>query len=119
MTCTCVTLAAVSPTPTSTLPALPATEEHDDRHRQPYLADDRAATAGVRSPACLHDYQPDPASDLAVPVRFPVPQSGRAARLRRLVLPGLPGPRRGDHERAVDQHVERHDGAGGDRPGDH
>src|SRR5215467_5629568 len=113
---TCVTQAAGSTTPTSSPPP-PAPEDHDDRHRHPYLADDRPTAPGARPAARLPGDQPDPARDLAVPVWVAVPEDSRAAGLRHLVLPGLPGARRSDHERAVDQHVERDDGARGDRPG--
>src|SRR5690349_2416129 len=109
-TCTCATPAAGSPTPTSP-PSRPSLEHRNDDHRRTHHLDDRAPAQGDRPPARLHRHHADPAGHLAVPVRLAVPQGCRVARLRGRVLYGLPGPGRGDHERAVVKHVERYDGA--------
>src|SRR5581483_2080303 len=69
--------------------------------------DDRAAAGRVRAAAVGTRDDADPAGDLAVPVRQPVPPDRRAARLRRTVLSGLPGTRRHRDERGVGEHVGR------------
>ena len=107
---------AEEPARTPASPPRPHPEEPDDRPRHAHHLDDPAPAEGAGPPARLLDHPDDPARDLAVPVRFAVPQGGGAARIRRPVLPRLPGARGRRDERAVHQHVGRHDGAPGDRP---
>src|SRR5450631_1733537 len=102
--------ARASPPP-QTRPTTPRPEDHDEHHRRTHHLDDPTSAEGPGPPARVPGYHLDPASHLAVPVRLPVPQGGRATGLRRTVLPRLPRARGGgDDERPVKQHVERHDG---------
>ena len=106
---------AEQPGPAAASPPRPRGRRTDDRHRRPHhlVMTQRQLKAPAGSPSSWSSACP--AGDLAVPVRLPLQEGRRAARLRRPLVPGLPGPRRGRDERAVLQHVGGHGHAGGDR----